>query len=263
MPETEIHHYDDSVQSRHRVIGADGAALSVLVARPTAPDPSASPLPPILAIHGFASSAANGWGRTGHLGALARAGRTVVAVDLRGHGESAKPHDAAAYTLATVLDDLQAVARAIPDITTGMTNSSYLDVIGYSLGARLAWTAACRRTVPIRRLVLGGFDGRPLFDGVDPERLDKLAAAVPSNDLVALRALVEGLSGTGTAPEDPPLTPIPTLVVAGDQDPVASGAAAFAEGLPMAEFLSVPGRNHISAVPAKVYRQALVTFLAR
>ncbi|MBN9608002.1 MAG: alpha/beta fold hydrolase [Actinobacteria bacterium] len=272
MPES--HQSPGAVLSRHQISASDGTPLSVVIAAPPPTVPRASGLPPILAVHGFASNAASGWGRTGHLDALTRAGRMVVALDLRGHGRSGKPHRAEAYGLAQVLDDIRSVASDIDRVTadsgmTGMTksraraSSMMIDLVGYSLGARLSWTIASRGLLPVRRMVLGGFDGRPLFEGVDEDRLDALAAGVPGNDRVALRYLVEGLAGTGATAADPPAPDVPTLVVAGDQDALAARAAEFAARLPRGEFLSVPGRNHINAVPSQTFRRGVVAFLGR
>ncbi len=281
----------------------------MLVASPPPGAPRAA-LPPVLAVHGFASSAAGNWQRTGHLDALTAAGRTVIAPDLRGHGESDRPHRTDAYTLPAVLGDLVAAVQAVtgpadgagsgevgrptvtgpadgapwsrlaPPAAAGLDHESRhgtssgatppagerdlaaVDLLGYSLGARLCWILAARGVLPARRMVLGGFDGRALFEGVDPARLDALAASAPGSDPEALRHLVAGLRSagdeeTGGAPSD-----MPILLAAGDRDPIAARAGAFAEGLENAEFLPIPGRNHITAVPTAAFRRAVVDFLA-
>ena len=53
---------------------------------------------PILLIHGFASTAHVNWVFPGWVKTLGAAGYRVLAFDNRGHGQSDKPHDPAAYT---------------------------------------------------------------------------------------------------------------------------------------------------------------------
>ena len=53
--------------------------------------------PPIVLLHGLATSSARTWGETGWLDLLADAGRAVTAIDLPGHGTAAKPHDTEAF----------------------------------------------------------------------------------------------------------------------------------------------------------------------
>ncbi|HSM41135.1 MAG TPA: alpha/beta fold hydrolase, partial [Afifellaceae bacterium] len=52
---------------------------------------------PIILIHGFASNHRVNWVSTGWVSMLTGDGRRVIALDNRGHGESDKPHDPAAY----------------------------------------------------------------------------------------------------------------------------------------------------------------------
>ena len=61
--------------------------------------PADAPLPPVLLVHGFASNATVTWEGTGWVQALAEAGRAVITVDLRGHGESDKPVDGQSYEI--------------------------------------------------------------------------------------------------------------------------------------------------------------------
>jgi len=228
----------------------------------------------VLAVHGFGSSAELTWQATGHVRALVSAGCRVVAPDLPGHGTSHKPHDPGAYSLDGLVDDLAAVAAEV--------GGEQIDLLGYSLGARLsvALAAALDRRLDraVHRMVIGGYDDRRLFRGVDavqlaqilkdpaaivnadPEtaRIAGIALAVPDNDLVALAAMVTGVPGTEHSTTPPG---VPTLVVAGTADPLASGAEHWAATLPNAQFLPVPGRDHISTVTAGVFRRRAAEFL--
>ena len=65
--------------------------------------------PPVLLLHGFATSSARTWGETGWIDLLQDAGRRCCAIDLLGHGEAPKPHDPAAYDR---LEDLVLEATA-------------------------------------------------------------------------------------------------------------------------------------------------------
>ena len=60
---------------------------------------------PILLIHGFASNHAVNWQATNWLGTLTGAGRRVIAMDVRGHGQSTKLYDPAAYSPWIMAED--------------------------------------------------------------------------------------------------------------------------------------------------------------
>src|SRR5215467_15448907 len=84
----------------------------------------------VLLVHGFATSRAENWRRLGWYGAFERKGYRIVALDLRGHGQSAKPHDPAAYGAGAMLGDIVALMDHL--------KLGRVDLMGYSMGARLA-----------------------------------------------------------------------------------------------------------------------------
>src|ERR1700728_1844104 len=65
--------------------------------------------PPIVLVHGFASNKEVNWVYTGWVTALTGAGRRAIALDNRGHGESAKIYDPSAYHSATMAADVCAL----------------------------------------------------------------------------------------------------------------------------------------------------------
>ncbi|SDO35475.1 Lysophospholipase, alpha-beta hydrolase superfamily [Nakamurella panacisegetis] len=269
----------------------DGAALAVTGDGGAAVSVRIGPIgqgAPVLLIHGFGSSARANWVATGWLAQLARAGRTAVTVDIRGHGLSARSHHAQDYSLPIVLRDLVAVLEALPAVLGPVPT---VDLIGYSMGGRLAGeliaaAAGAPGAQPwpdglpvIGRAVIGGYDGRPLLQDVDlaefraelggargPDspgrRMARMVLAGRGADLSALSAFVEGMAA------DPTWLPatsvsVPTLVVAGDRDRITDATQAWAAGLPDGRHLLLPGRDHVSAVPSAAFRTAAVEFLAR
>ena len=88
----------------------------------------------IVLVHGFSSNRYENWKRMGWYDAIAAKGLRGFALDCRGHGESAKPHDPAHY-------DRAAMAR---DVFTLMDHAGVerAHLLGFSMGAHIALTAA-------------------------------------------------------------------------------------------------------------------------
>ncbi|GGL88237.1 alpha/beta fold hydrolase [Nakamurella endophytica] len=284
-----------------------GGELSVTVHRAAGEAAGAASV--AVLVHGFGSSAETNWVRSGWVRRLSAAGVTAVTLDLPGHGRSAAPHDAGAYRLPGLVGDVSRVVAAVPDRVPGVR---WVDLVGYSLGARLsahvAAAIAAGAGVAVRRVVLGGYAGGPLMVDVDPahlrelltgdprraedawdlaadavgtlgtagtvgtmgmvgaahpavRRLAGIARALPGSDAHALLALVEGLVGEGLIRQDAPVVPQPCLLVTGADDPVAPGVRRWAQQLPAARLLVVPGRDHISVVPAALFRSTAIDFL--
>lgn len=96
----------------------------------------------LLLLHGFTGRGSS-W--SGHLPALQRSRRTIV-VDLLGHGRSDAPPDPARYALEHQADDLAALLARLEAPTA--------DVVGYSMGARLALQLVLDHPSVVRRLIL-------------------------------------------------------------------------------------------------------------
>src|ERR1700742_2951173 len=84
----------------------------------------------VFMVHGFATSRAENWRRLGWYGAFERKGYRLVALDLRGHGESDKPHDAGAYGGEALIGDIVGLMDHL--------GLGRVDLLGYSMGARLS-----------------------------------------------------------------------------------------------------------------------------
>jgi pimeloyl-ACP methyl ester carboxylesterase len=87
---------------------------------------------PLLLIHGYFSTASVNWIKYGHAALIAEAGFRVIMPDLRGHGDSAKPHDPAAYPPDALMRD-------------GLALVAHLGLRNYDLAGYECWSTARRR----------------------------------------------------------------------------------------------------------------------
>jgi len=228
--------------------------------------------PTVLLIHGFASSADLNWERSGWVRHFTENGRNVALVDLPGHGEDPNRNDGS-WTPSRIHLALAKVVESL---------GGPVDVLGYSLGARLGWELAAKHPELVRRLIIGGPGSLdPLaafalnearnFVATGESIADEYTAKVMSiainekaNDFNALFKLIEGIK---TEPYDPaeavPTTP--TLLVAGDQDDLATTMPYLRRLLREAgadtEVVWLAGRNHASAVTSREFKSAALKFL--
>lgn len=208
----------------------------------------------LLIIHGLASNA-GGWWRTGP--DLADLGFLVIAVDLRGHGNSPHVDD---YSVAAYADDLLALG------------GTWDVVLGHSLGGAAAVRALSKRAGWTRRLILED----PMLVILDPEMalqyvLEGFSEVVDLDDMAArnptwhpedvrikaeaqIQAGVEVIEKSITHNEDWNLVSevaalsVPTLLLGADPErgplvPPALGAS-LAEMNPLIEFEVIPGGSH-------------------
>ena len=233
-------------------------------------DPSG---PPVLLIHGFASSASVNWVHPGWLKTLGDAGYRVIAIDNRGHGASDKPRDAEAYRPWFMAGDAIALLDhlGIPEA----------NLMGYSMGARISVFAALAHPHRVRSLVLGGL-GIGMTDGVgdwDPIADALLAPSLADvthlrgqmfrafadqtkSDREALAACIKG-SRDLVARADMGKIDVPTLIGVGTKDDIAGSPQELAALMPDAEALDIPGRDHMLAVGDRVFKKAVLEFYAK
>ncbi|MGK8523169.1 alpha/beta fold hydrolase [Nocardia asteroides] len=227
---------------------------------------------PVVLQHGVVADTNANWMSTGVVGALQTAGRTVVSLDARGHGRSDKPRAAARYSW-------QAMARDVRALYDELGFEEVVQV-GYSMGGviSLLVAAADRR---VRRLAVGGI-GSGVLDcgGVDRRVIDLPdlqaamtgdgAGASPTAKMFrvladAVQADVDAIRAVATGLDDRPIetlaeVTVPTLVLAGDNDPFAAEPERLAAALPDGTLAVVPG-DHLTAVVAPGFHTALVDFL--
>lgn len=229
---------------------------------------------PIVLLHGLFSSGAMNWRKYGAAAEIAGAGYRVIMPDFRAHGESAAPHDAAAYPPDVLAMDVEALIAHL-----GLHD---FDLGGYSLGARTTVRLLVRGLKP-GRVVLGGMGLTGLTGGkaradfflnviagvlaggaasFKPGTADYAAASFMVQNHIDSEAVAHVLRSQQTTPVETLRTlETPVLVVCGVADQDNGSAAALAMELPNAAHLEIPG-NHMSAVTKPDFGSAIAAWLA-
>lgn len=226
---------------------------------------------PIMLVHGFASNKEVNWVLPSWVRTLADAGRRVIALDNRGHGASSKLYDPAAYHMDMMAADVRALLDHL-----GLSRA---DVMGYSMGARIAAVLALADPERVRSVVLGGLGIRLVEAGGVPEAIadaleapsraevtDPIAiqfrtfAEQTKSDLRALAACLRGSRQTLSRAEVGHIS-APVLVAVGSKDPIAGSPEDLAALVPGAQALLIPGRDHMLAVGDKTFKAGVLEFL--
>ena len=224
--------------------------------------------PPTLLLHGFASDYGLNWVGSKWQEALTAAGRLVVGLDLRGHGQSSKPHEPDAYRQPVMAADAMALLDHL-----GIGKA---DLIGYSMGARLALRIAFQHPDRVWKAVLGG-PGR--LEGTGRERAIaevlrglrapddpvtrlfwEFALSRSVNVLEALACCIEGFRPDLTDEEVRSID-VPALVVEAEREEIAPGGRLVAGLLPRSELLILEGRTHMTAVTSRAFKDEALAFL--
>lgn len=226
---------------------------------------------PVVLVHGYTSNRTENWRRLGWYGAFERKRMRMAALDCRGHGESAKPHDPSAYTRAAMAGDIVALLDHL--------GAERADLIGYSMGARLALAAALAYPARFPMAIVGGVGatlfeppvaGDPLAEAMEASDPDSISdpmlqsfrrfADEQGEDRLALAALARAPRAPLTREELATLA-IPVLVVAGSRDALAGDPQVLADAIPGARAVVLPGCDHFSAIAHALFKAAAFDFL--
>jgi pimeloyl-ACP methyl ester carboxylesterase len=155
-----------------------------------------------------------------------------------------------------------------------------VDVLGYSMGARIAAFLAIAHPDRVRSVVFGGLGihmvrgmvgAGPLAAALEAPKLEdvtndtarsfRIFAEQTNSDLKALAACMRG-PREKLPPEKLGALTVPVLVAVGSKDVIGGSGAALAELIPNAQFLDIVDRDHMRAVGDKKFKQGVLAFLA-
>jgi pimeloyl-ACP methyl ester carboxylesterase len=228
---------------------------------------------PIVLVHGFASTKNVNWVYPTWVSELRKDGRRVIALDNRGHGDSAKLYDPAQYDIAIMAGDVIALMDHL-----GIARA---DIMGYSMGSRMTAILARNHPQRLRSAILGGI-GIGMIEGGGPGENVAAALEAPSleevtdpvgrtfrafadqtrSDRRALAACLRGSRRLMTRDEAAGIA-VPVLIAVGTADEIAGSAQALGQIIPGSEVLDIPNRDHMRSVGDKVYKTGVVDFLSR
>jgi len=226
---------------------------------------------PILLIYGFASNVAANWRDSHWLRTLTAASRRAIAYDNRGHGRSGKLYDPSRYGAPTTAEDAR---RLLDHLAIGRA-----DVMGYSMGARIAVFLALAHPERVRSLILAGtginlvrgmvgtlplarvFEAPSIEDVTNnTARSFRAFAERTGSDLQALAACLRG-PREKIRIEDLARIDVPVLIATGSKDVIAGSSRALQEMIPNAQLLDIEGRDHMNAVGDARFKQGVLDFL--
>lgn len=224
---------------------------------------------PLVLLHGLFSSAHMNWIKFGHAATIAAAGYRVIMPDLRAHGQSDAPHDAACYSH-------DVLARDAEELIAHLGLDDY-DLGGFSLGARTTARLVVRGARPRKAILAGmGLEGLSGWTGRKDFFLDAIAhfddaprgspwsmaigfMKTMKVDREAAKLLLESFADTGV--QELAAFTMPTAVVCGTEDRDNGSPDALVAALPDAKLYPVPG-THMSSVANPQLGAAIAAFLS-
>jgi pimeloyl-ACP methyl ester carboxylesterase len=232
---------------------------------------------PVVLVHGFTADIERAWIDTGVLPALAREYR-AIALDLRGHGKSDKPHEASAYDhvatdVIALLDHLGIEqAHLVGYSLGGIIAAKLLTTHPQRFGSAVLGAAAYRRSrsersdreadAAAREIEAGIYralvvstaptDEPPPSEDWIVERSREISKG---NDLAAHAALMRARRALLVTDDEASKITVPTLAVVGAADPQLPRIKAMQTVWPALELEVVPGAAHPTVHPRGLPRR--------
>ena len=214
----------------------------------------------VVLVHGFTGSLES-WVQSGLMADLARDYR-VVALDLRGHGKSGKPHDSAQYGQAMCLD----VIRLMDHL--GLRQAH---IVGYSQGARVVGYLLTTHASRFRSATLGGSPPRVGWPSEEVARAEQDAQAMEQRsksgvsdgqDYVALAAVARSRSTQVVTEAQLRQVKVPAIGIVGSADPRMVGMKALIGMMPaLQRVVVIDGANHGEAPSRPEFTRTVRDFL--
>ncbi len=238
----------------------------------------------VILLHGFAANSNLNFRKPGIIKLLKKEFR-VVAMDLRGHGLSDKPHDSSKYGIEMVYD----VIRLMDYLKIKKAH-----IVGYSMGGAITLKLA---TIAPERMITAS----PLGMGWEVATNSRLAKLLPDlqkalkkrkginplaenigthgrrvgflhtfmircvtkyfNDRYALSALLSKIMDFKITEDELRNIPVPVLSIIGSNDPLKLGVDAMVGKVKNHKVVVIEGANHITAVMSKKLKKNLINFL--
>jgi len=222
---------------------------------------------PVVLVHGYTNDIENNWIATGVLSNLVKDHR-VIALDLRGHGKSDKPHDTRAYAelgqdVVRLLDHLNIARAHIVGYSLGgiitakllTTNPDrFITVTLVAASGRRSWTPQDERSaeataadlesgVPYRSLILvtAPTDRPPPTEEAIRESSQRI---VGKNDPLAHAALTRARRDLVVTDSQMAAVRVPALAIVGTADPAAEGVKTLKAVWPTLQVVTVDGATH-------------------
>ena len=241
---------------------------------------------PVVLIHGFSLDSVSNWVQPGIVKGLSDRYQ-AIAIDLRGHGESDKPHAAAAYGTAIVED----VLRLMDQLKIAKAH-----VVGYSMGGEVALALLTEHPERLLTATIGapgwidpndhrlekmrndtadslehGMGIDPLIKGIWPlgwpppttEMIEIINRDfLRSHDPLAMAAAARGqVSHLRVSGEKIRANKLPVLSLVGELDPLKFYLDHLSAMMPTLKIVAIPGATHMTAFSNSLFLSSLKSFL--